>query len=143
MVPARIARTGVQQYPDGPELRPASEVLDAGSLASFEGAPVTVGHAAFIDADNVEEYAVGYARNVTRDPNADARGQEYVQAELVIIDEATIASVLDGSLAEVSAGYSTEVDGTTEPPTQRDIVANHVALGPSGWARCGSGCAVG
>jgi len=137
VVPAIIARLGVQDYGDHTELRLEEEVFDPASMASFEGVALTVGHAAWIDSDNFDDLAVGYVRNVRRDG-------DYLAADLVILDEAIAARVLSGDLAELSAGYGVDLDKVNgEPFVQRNIRANHVALGPKNWARCGSACAVG
>lgn len=110
-------------------------------MASFEGVPLTIGHVAWLDASNVNEHAVGYARHIHRDGI-------HLAGELVVFDEQTIARILRGDLAELSAGYSCEqgpggvFDGEECVSSQVRVRANHVALGPRDWARCGSSCAI-
>ncbi len=138
---ARIARTGVQTYPNGAEYRPGSTVFDPDSMASFRGVAITVGHRAFVDAKNVKEISVGFVRDVRRDGI-------YLAAELVIVDAQTIADLESGALKEWSAGYTCEngpggvFDGVRCVSTQLDVRANHVAALPPGDARCGSSCSV-
>jgi hypothetical protein len=133
---ARAARTGVQQYSTGAEYRHADEVFAPDSMASWVGAPVTIGHPGEVTAENVRTLAVGYVKSVTRDRST--KDEEHVRAELVIFDAHASDRVNAGELVELSAGYSTEVvDGC-----QTLIRVNHVALLPSGEARCGPTCAI-
>lgn len=140
VVSAIIARTGVQDYGDHTELRLEEEVFDAESMASFEGVALTEGHGAWIaNDDDFDKFAVGYVRNVRREG-------DYLAADLVIFDPAIIARVRDQDLVEISAGYSVDLEKAPDEysaRTQRNIRANHVGLGPRGWARCGSACSVG
>lgn len=142
---ARVARTGVQDYGDHYEYRPANEVFDDASMATYPGTPVVVGHK-WVDEDNVNELAVGYVRSAWRD-----RGDgidEYVGAEVVITDAATAEEIRAGRLAEFSMGYSVALepkpgqtsDGEKYDAVQTEIRINHAALGPRNWARCGSAC---
>lgn len=139
IVSARISRTGSQTYRDEhgehEEWRPESTVFEAASLRSFEGAPVTRGHAAWIDSSNVATYAKGYARNIRRD------GQ-HVRADLVIWDGGVIEDIRAGRLVEISCGYSCDVETIDGKLTQVRVRGNHVALGGRDWARCGASCAI-
>ena len=143
VVPARIARTGVQDYGDHVEYRPASSVFDPESMRSFEGVPVTVGHVGWVTRENWDELVVGYVRNVQRDEN-------HLRVEVVIFDGETASAMRRGKLLEFSAGYDVEIEpapgrtanGEAYDAVQRDIRANHVALLPPGGARCGPTCAV-
>lgn len=121
------ARTGVQAYPSGLEFRPASEVFDGASLATWEGLPLVIGHPGEVTSANWKSMGVvGYVRAVRRDG-------DFVRATLVFHDDATIVRVLRQELAELSGGYSVElVNGT-----QTRIRMNHLALLPEGQARAG------
>lgn len=136
---ARLARTGWQTYPEGPELRLAEHVFARDSLASYVHAPVTIGHVAWIDAGNRATHAVGRILRVWRE---DSSPDDYVTGELEIYDPRTVELLRNGRLREVSMGYSVDheiVDGST---IQTQIRINHAALLPPGGARCGSGCSV-
>jgi hypothetical protein len=136
VVSARISRTGSQSYGDHDEWRPESTVFEPASLRSFEGAPVTRGHVAWIDSTNITEHARGFTRNVQRDG-------EHVRAELVIWDHGVISDIKAGRLVEISCGYSCDLETIDGKPTQRNVRANHVALGGRDWARCGASCSIG
>ncbi len=143
-VPAALSRTGVQLYPqhDGTvrrEYRPPAEVFAAKSLATFDTATVVVGHPDTISSANWREHAVGDIRAAKQDG-------KYVSADLVIRDAATIAQIDSGALKELSCGYDCVLDmspgvspeGETYDAIQRDIVINHVGMGPGNWGRAGS-----
>jgi hypothetical protein len=143
-IPASITRTGVLEYklPNGQkwkELRLPEEVQRADSLATLSGAPVTEQHHGMITPDNVGDHQVGYVAG-------DARFDEkMVDADLLIQQRKTIDGVKRGDLKEVSAGYSCDLElndgeweGERYDAIQRNIVYNHVAIGPENWARGGS-----
>jgi hypothetical protein len=139
---ARIARTGVQDYGDHAEYRPAEEVFAPESMKTFEGVALTVGHRGIVDSKNVGSWAIGYIADVQRDG-------VYLAGTLVITDESAAAAVERGDLVELSAGYDVNLDPTSGrhsgegyDAVQRDIRANHVALLPRGGARCGSACSI-
>ncbi len=130
-IPAFVTRTGVFAYKTDQgtivrELRHPDHVFSKESLDSME------------DATN----AVGHVRNV------EASGK-FVAARAVVQDAAAIKGVEDGSLVEVSCGYSCDVvntpgtyEGETYDSVQTNIRYNHVALGPRGWGRAGSSVAL-
>lgn len=143
-IPAALARTGVQNYPqaDGTvrrEYRPPAEVFATKSIATFDTATVTVGHPANVDPSNWKEHAVGDIRN----PRQDGK---YVAADLVVRDEATLKRIDSGELQELSCGYDcmlemksgTSPEGEKYDAIQHDITINHVGLGPKDWGRAGS-----
>lgn len=150
-VPARVSRTGVQTYRDEAtgalvrEYRPPSEVLDAGSLASFVGAPATIGHPkeGFVTPENWGRLAQGamYARPAAE--NVD--GEEYVTGDLALTTKQALDGVENGDLTEISVGYTCDtVDEPGVTPRgekydriQTNIRANHIALLPAGNARAG------
>lgn len=154
--PARIARTGIQEY-TALELgldasmrtvrlyRAPDQVFRPETLASFEDKPMTFYHPEKgVDSGNWKAVAVGSLRNVRKDET----DERYVAADLMVNDaEAVRAIAFD--VKELSCGYSfgldmtpgTTPDGQAYDGRQIDIEGNHLAIVYSG--RCGSGCAVG
>jgi hypothetical protein len=156
MAPARIARTGVQEY-SALELgleasqrmvrlyRPADQVFAPDTVASFEGQTITYYHPENgVDASNWKSVAVGDFHNVAQDPE----DKTFLCADLIVRDKNAVESVSYG-VKELSCGYSFELDmtpGTTPEGEaydgiQKDIRGNHLAIVYAG--RCGAGCAVG
>jgi hypothetical protein len=148
-VPARVTRTGILEYrrPDGTmrrELRLASEVFNTDSLRTLQGATVTDldHHRGHLSLSNWKDATLGHTEQVRRD------GQ-YVAAELLINDPATVADVENGRLHDISCGYSCKLDheaGTWEgqpyDAIQRSIRYNHVAVLPKGKGRAGTDVAL-
>ena len=143
-IPAALSRTGVQNYPqaDGTvrrEYRPPEEVFSPESMHTFDTATLVVGHPAMVDPDNWREHAVGEIRAAKQDG-------KYVAADLVVRDKAALEKIDKGELVELSCGYDCSLDftpgvspeGEKYDAVQRDIVINHVGLGPSNWGRAGS-----
>lgn len=150
VAPARIARTGIQEY-RAKELgidkrgmpaakivrlyRPAEEVFAPPTIASFDGAPITVGHpAGGVDAKTWKKLAVGEARDVAAD------GQ-FLAAKLTVRDKAAIDDVVNGK-SQLSCGYEfdldmtpgTTADGQAYDGVQRNISGNHIAIVDAGRA---------
>ena len=143
-VDARPTRTGVLVYrrADGSvqrELRLPEEVFKQDSLETLRGAPVTELH----PTEMVSPVNVGRLRKGGADhPRKDGH---LVAAELQIEDADVIAKVDRGELQEISCGYHCKLDhtpgvwqGQAYDAVQREIVYNHVALGPRGWGRAGA-----
>lgn len=143
-IPAYLTRTGIFVYHDATgreirELRPASEVFDATSLASLRGVTVTVGHPDMIDSKNWREHGVGHVGDNVREEGI------YIAADLVVKDASALARIDSKDLVELSCGYSVDLDftaGTFEgeayDAVQRNIRYNHVALGGTNWGRAGA-----
>lgn len=155
-VRARAARSGVYDYlgievdPEGKKFkpndvvkvyRPADEVFDKASLASFVGKPITNDHPTTpVNASNWRDLARGSIFGAVKDG-------DYVGFDLAFMDGATIAAIEDGK-RELSNGYSCELsiedgvtsDGTAYQAVQRNIRGNHVALVDQG--RAGPECRV-
>jgi hypothetical protein len=145
-VDARLTRTGIFTYHQGDtvvrELRPADEVFRSDSLKSIAGAPVMdlhpgeLGAAPFVGPENARALAIGFAgEEATTDG-------EFVTARLTITDAKAIAGLKDGTRKEISLGYTCDVDATPGmhngkryDAIQRNIIVNHIALGPPGWGR--------
>ncbi|MET0793402.1 MAG: DUF2213 domain-containing protein [Polyangiaceae bacterium] len=149
-VPASLTRVGVFPYrrADGTtrlEFRPPEEVFREDSLASFDGAAVTVGHPPEgVNASNWSGLSRGHVveKSVRKDGSL-------VAANLTIQDGPTIARVDSGELCEISLGYSVdyeptpgEYNGQRYDGVQRNIRGNHVALLPKGAGRAGPDCAL-
>jgi hypothetical protein len=142
-VDARLTRTGIFTYlRDGQtirELRPPEEVFRETSLKSIVGAPVTDLHPdCFVTPENAKQLSIGFAGE---DVQIDG---EFVNARLTITDAVAIAGLQDGSRKEISLGYNCDVDNTPGvyngeeyDAVQRNIIVNHIALGPLGWGRGG------
>jgi len=143
-MPAHLTRAGILEYrrADGTtvrELRPAAEVFAPQSLATLRAAPVTDLHPTeMISPANVRKLSIGI---VSEDVRADG---ELVAAAVTVQEADAIAAVERGERREISCGYRCRIDAT--PGTyrgqqydqvQRDIVYNHVALGPRNWGRAG------
>lgn len=140
-----ISRTGYQTYLssemfDDPEnrhraipvYRPASEVFDIKSLASFEGKPVTNEHPdEDVKPENYSRYACGHVQNVHVGVGKDANK---VLADLYITDPKLIYLIQHGK-REISCGYYAEerrdADGRI---CQTRIRGNHVAVVRNGRA---------
>lgn len=153
VVPARIARTGIQEYLaheiglDGdPErlvkvYRPESSVFDPAAVTSFDGLPITDDHPGVsVNADNWAQYAVGFTRNPRREG-------DYLVCDLYITRRSAIDKIKAGKV-ELSAGYGAAYidtpgvtpDGEPFDALQDDIRGNHVAIVDAG--RCGPACRV-
>lgn len=157
IVPSNMARTGVQEYrayelgldADGMDPmkvirlhRPPEEVFDAGSMASFEGKPVTLGHPDEpVTSENWSGLAMGKVIDIRRSGD--------MLAGKVIINARCAIDAVEAGTVELSNGYSFKLDmtagrtpdGETYDGVQRQIRGNHVALVEA--ARCGSACRLG
>lgn len=153
---AKAARAGVYDYlgvevdPEGKTFkaadtvkvyRPASEVFDKASLASFVLRPITDDHPTVaVNASNWRDHAGGTIVGAVKDG-------DHVGFDLAFMDAGTVAKV-DAGKVELSAGYSCDLaiedgtapDGTAYQAVQRNIRGNHVALVDRG--RAGPTCRV-
>lgn len=148
-----IGRTGVQLYgaeelndiePDeeGEILveRTAGEVFRPETLASFEGMTFTVSHPIEdVTPDNWGRYAAGHVQNVRRGSGDQS---DLMIADIVVKKAAAIRAILDEGVDQISSGYDAEYRQTTPGKArQHNIIANHVALVPTG--RAGIRCSIG
>lgn len=156
VVRSKIARTGIQKYL-GKELgdeaiangfkpdalvnvyRSPEEVFSDVAVNGWAAVPVTVNHPAeLVDSSNVEEYQVG---NVRDKAHVDREGG-WLGLEYVVMADRAISGLLDGTLSEVSGGYTAELDwtpgvtpdGQRFDVQQRNIRPNHLAMVPRGRA---------
>jgi hypothetical protein len=108
----RVGRAGIYEYrnDDGSirrELRPREEIQSPEALASFDAAPVTIGHPSDeeVTAENVRRHEVG---TVSGPAWADGN---HVAATIVIKDARAIKLVKAGK-QELSPGYRIKLDET-------------------------------
>ncbi|EOX9201011.1 DUF2213 domain-containing protein [Yersinia enterocolitica] len=148
-----IGRTGVQLY-GGEELddiepdsdgeilveRTEDEVFRPETLASFEGMTFTVSHPIEdVTPDNWGRYAAGHIQNVRRGTGDQS---DLMIADIVVKKAEAIKVILEEGVDQISAGYDAEYQQTARGKArQYDIIANHVALVPTG--RAGKRCSIG
>lgn len=153
-VPGRVARTGIQQYLarelqlDGDPnrivrvYRPADEVFNADSLATYGSAVLTNDHPkSLVNAETYKSLTVGDSHGAGRQDG------DFVVCDLVFKDKAAIQAIMSGK-CELSAGYTAEYieepgvtkDGEPYDYIQRNIKINHIALVDS--ARAGANARV-
>lgn len=140
-----ISRTGYQTYLssemfDNPEnghraipvYRPADEVFDIKSLASFEGKPVTNEHPdEDVTPENYSRYSCGHVQNVHVGTGKDSNK---VLADLYITDPHLISLIQHGK-REISCGYyAEERRDASGRICQTRIRGNHVAVVKNGRA---------
>lgn len=154
-VPARIARTGIQEYYAGEMglvdrdpmdviriYRPPEEVFNTDSMKSFANKPVTDNHPPeLVNADNSKKYNRGFsAAEVVKD-------NIFLKTDLTVTDAELIKKIKDGKV-ELSNGYTSDIewksgispDGVQYDAIQKNIKGNHIAFVDRG--RCGAACRV-
>lgn len=143
-VPARLSRTGVLTYinPDGSkrrELRLASEIFKADSLATLEHAPVIdiKDHTGMVTPETWRKVSLGHVINVRQDG-------KFIVGDLLVQDQGTLDQIENKDRTEISCGYRCVLDmtpGTYEGEAydcvQRNIRYNHAALCPPNRGRAG------
>lgn len=154
-VPARISRTGIQEYlavemgltdRDPTDIirvyRPEEEVFTDESLQSFANKPVTNNHPPeLVNPSNSKQFSVGMSGpEVTRDGM-------FAKTVLHVIDGEAIKNIESGKV-ELSNGYTADIewtagvtpDGEQYDAIQRNIKGNHIAIVERG--RAGPACRV-
>lgn len=139
----RLTRVGVLPYyrADGSvyrELRLPDEVFKPESLDSMKLAPVTDLHGGMVNPSNVHALQVGI---VCEDVGHDER---FITGSALIQRQDTIRAVRARERSEFSPGYQCWVEdspgewhGAPYDGIQRNIVYNHLAIGPKDWGRSG------
>jgi hypothetical protein len=119
--------------------RPASEVFDPASIASFQGRPIVDDHPSdWVDPDNWQQHAIGTVINVRR---GDPPDDDVLLGDLLFTTRRGIELVRNGKRA-VSVGYDASYLRTGQNRArQQRIRVNHVALVDEG--RCGPRCMIG
>ncbi len=147
-VDATVCAPGVYEYREAGgrtvrEYVPPEEVARADSLASLEDATVTNRHpSSMVDPSTWGAVSIGHARGGRTDAGK--------AVATLVISRADAQAELGKSLIEVSRGVNVRIDetpgvtpeGERYDRVQRDITYNHIALGPQGWGRQGSGVAL-
>jgi hypothetical protein len=151
---AVLARTGSQQYhaTEVPTLdadgdgwvdvdRPDEEVFHPRSLQSYIGKPVCMTHPSdMIGPHNARQLTVGHVVSARRGEGADS---DCVVGDLFITDQRAIEGIRSGAWRSLSAGYDARyIQHARGRASQADITINHVALLPTGQARCGPRCMI-
>lgn len=154
-VPARISRTGIQEYlavemgltdRDPTDIirvyRPEEEVFTDESLQSFANKPVTNNHPPeLVNPSNSKQFSVGMSGpEVTRDGM-------FAKTVLHVTDGEAIKNIESGKV-ELSNGYTADIewtsgvtpDGEQYDAIQRNIKGNHIAIVERG--RAGPACRV-
>ena len=147
-VKARLTKAGVFSYGDTKEYRPSEEIFKEDFLSSLKGAPITdlhpseTGADCFLNSKNVKEHIIGLTENVEADG-------DYLTGSLLIFHEDSINAIESGARKEISLGYQCElqhlpgvIEGKSYDAIQKNIIVNHVAIGPKGWGRVGPQCAI-
>lgn len=137
---ATFARDGVLKYvrPDGTErieLRLPEENQKA--LTSFGLAPLTIEHPpVLLNEDNAESYRKGVSLQ-----NVQYGKGGFVQGSIALMDSEAIRYATQAGGAELSAGYTCDLDetpgvwkGLKYDAIQRNIQVNHIALTKKGRA---------
>ncbi|TXG75774.1 DUF2213 domain-containing protein [Candidatus Dojkabacteria bacterium] len=145
---AYLTKTGIFQYENGREYRSDDEVFRADSLESLKGAPVTDLHPSekgvdsFLTPANAKQHIIGIAEGVEREG-------PYLKGSIIIFHEDAIKAIEKGERKEISLGYKCRleqvpgsINGEAYDAIQRDIIVNHIAIGPKGWGRAGPDCAI-
>ena len=150
-VPARIGRTGVQEFRAGEigltdrdpmdivrVFRPAEEVFNDESMRSFENKAVTNDHPPKgVKVTNHSKYAKGSSIGDVKQEK-----EIYLATVLQITDQRLIDTIKAGKV-EVSNGYSADLDiedgvdevsGERYDVVQRNIKGNHIAIVTRGRA---------
>ncbi len=142
-------RVGVFPYtlPDGSirrELRPPEEVNKEDSLRTLRGVALTDLHPPVpVTPDNWSTYARGHIGD-------DVRPDGNMIAATAIASHADLIRKIDsGDGHDLSCGYMTQLEnssgiweGQPYDVIQRNIVYNHVGVGPKGWGRAGTDVAL-
>lgn len=150
-IPGIVTRSGVFEYRDSAgnvtrEWRPPEEVCKADSVASMRDLPVTIRHPKdFVNPATWGTLAIGHVSDPRVDEGLKAAGAD------IIISRADAQARVGTELKEISYGYKMRIDATpgivpdgypdagkAYDVVQRDIIGNHVGIGPAGWGRQGA-----
>lgn len=144
------SRVGIFEYMNGDgslrrELRLPEEVFHPDSLASYEGAPFTIGHPGTVTSRNAKRYTSGFVMK----PATKASDGEHVSVEILATDEAAIDAMKKKTKRELSSGYALDLEMQSGrapqyaypgnprgdyDAIQRNIRVNHLALVERGRA---------
>jgi len=143
-----LTKVGIFSYENSREYRSPDEVFREDSLESLKGAPVTDLHPSeksidsFLTPANARQHIIGFTESVEKDG-------AYLKGSLIIFHEDAIKAIESGERKEISLGYKCRleptpgsINGEAYDAIQRDIIVNHVAIGPKGWGRAGPDCTI-
>ncbi len=89
----------------------------------------------FLTPANAKQHIIGITENVERDG-------DYLKGSLIIFHEDAIKAIEAGERKEISLGYTCRIESMpgvanveSYDSVQRDIIVNHVAIGPKGLSR--------
>jgi hypothetical protein len=121
--------------------REPSEVFHPHSLQTFAGKPVVLLHPDdYVDASNIRQHQIGSIMSARQ---GEGENSDFVVGDLMLTDERAISLVRDGSYRSLSLGYVADYQPLGRGRArQRDIQINHLALLPTGMARCGDRCII-
>ncbi len=147
-VNARLTKIGVFSYDDGREYRSDEEVFREDSLASLQGAPVTDLHPSEKAAKTSSPRPMPKSTSSVS-PKVLSVTDHIFKGSLIIFHEDAIKAIEAGERKEISLGYKCQLDptpgtwnGDAYDAVQKNIIVNHVAIGPKGWGRAGPDCAI-
>lgn len=120
------------------EYRSAKEVFNSKFLKSLRNITITNNHPdEMLNETNTKLHAIGFVSS-----EIEIIDNQYLQCEITIYDENTIADIEAGKV-ELSAGYWSQVKLVEHDDydyEQINLKANHIAIVEAG--RCGSSCAL-
>lgn len=104
--------------------------------------PSERGNDSFLTPTNAKPHIVCITESVERDGH-------YLKGSLIIFHEDAISGIESGERKEISLSYKCRleptpgsINGEAYDAIPRDIVVNHIAIGPKGWGRTGPDCAI-
>jgi hypothetical protein len=150
VIRGRFARTGLQTYhnDDGSErVEYRSDAEVRASAPTFEGKGLTDLHPRrMVSPDNWRDVGRGHLQGVTYVAAKSDGDEGWLEGDFHVKSRDLIDAIKRGDRSELSAGYYADEDPTPgnyrgQPyhARQTGIVANHVAVLPSGTARAGRG----
>jgi hypothetical protein len=115
--------------------RDPEEVFAPGTLASFEGKPVTDDHPRqFVDVKNCADHNCGHVQNVRAGSTPLPGGDLPILGDLHITDEALADDILAKRKRQLSCGYNYHLAYDGARLSQVGITGNHVAVVAKGRA---------
>jgi len=114
--------------------RPADEVFDPATIASFEGQIITDEHPGeLVSVDTVSDINCGHIMNVRKGSEPLPNGDWPLLADGMIVSKPLIDKINSG-IRDLSCGYNYRVKKSGNLLLQTEIVGNHVAVVPNGRA---------
>jgi uncharacterized protein len=115
--------------------RDPEEVFAPGTLASFEGKPVTDNHPKeFVDVENIGQHHCGHVQNVRAGTTPLPTGDLPILADLMITDSDLAGDIVARRKRQLSCGYNYHLAYEGARLSQVNITGNHVAVVAKGRA---------